>query len=365
MKYILAAFALFVAVLTSGCTVPGLNVEIPFIPDFFGGTTVNVQTADIVTIDRLDVLPSSTVRSGQSISLRAVVKNLQKPEYDAVPGIVIGLYNDCGIFDVKGEFCSGSTAPETKDGMSQCTVKMYPQSTALVEWKLTAKDVNVDTPCKIGVMAKYDYITYSTTSVTFINKAELERLVAEGKSYSETGTLSIGEGPVKPYIEVPNQPIVIDSAAGVDPKKAGGGIMNFWIENKGSGILDLQSPSSGNVNFSFDTPNAKIGIMYLQINSSAASGGKAENILAFKGSDTDLIQECVKSHLENAGTAGAPKTYSINFIGKSTPKYSCAITINDPKLVKQETTYQIMAKIWYDYKFTKETTITVQPQIKL
>jgi hypothetical protein len=364
MKKVLALAALFLVVFSSGCTVPGLNIEIPFLPDIFGGMNVKEQTSDIISIDSLSAIPSATVRSGQSIHLRAVVKNLQKPEYKAVDGVVIGLYNDCGMFKVNGDLCSGSQPPalNRESGMFECTVKMYPQSTALVEWTLVANDINVETPCKIGVMAKYDYITYSTTSVTFINKAELERIVAEGKSFSQTGTASIGEGPVKPYIEVLSQPIVIDTQAGSNVKNIGSGIMTFWIENKGSGIIELLDSSKGNVVFYTGNPPSRestyLGKIYIKLSSTATSVG--EGIMAVNSQDLKYqIQECMKEHLKNGNI------YSINFIGKSTPKYSCSITVNNAQSVKQESTYQIMAEVWYDYKFTKETTITVQPKIKL
>jgi hypothetical protein len=366
MKRILVLSALFLVLLSSGCTVPLLDIEIPFLPDIFGGVSVQEQRHDVISIESLQAIPSSTVRAGQTMRLRAVVKNLQSPEYDKTT-VTIGLYNDCGLFGldeknegVSGEFCSGTTAPRYNPatGMSECTIEMHPQSTALVEWKLTAREnLNVETPCKMGVMAKYKYRTFSTASVTFVNKAELERIISEGKSFSETGILSIGEGPVKPYIEVLNQPLVIDAEG--DVKNQGGGIMSFWIENKGGGILELSDSSTPNVDISttdcknMDQSQKKL---CLKISSEFVTA------IDTNGNQNAIIR-CIETHLKSK--ANGNDIISINFIGKATPKYSCAITAADRTRIKQELTSQITAEIGYWYKFTKELSITVEPKIKL
>jgi len=363
MKRILALSALFLVLFSSGCTVPLLDIEIPFLPDIFGGVNVQEQRHDVISIESLQAIPSSTVRAGQIMRLRAVVKNLQNPEYDKTT-VTIGLYNDCGLFEsVTGEFCSGSTPPNSDPNtkMVQCETTMYPQSTALVEWKLTARDnIDVETPCKIGIMAKYKYRTFSTASVTFVNKAELERIISEGKSFSETGTLSIGEGPVKPYIEVLSQPLVIDADTNTNVKNQGGGIMSFWIENKGGGILEILDSSNENVLISSsDCKNMdqnpkklclKVGSDFVtSINSNGAQ---------------IAIANCIQDRMKSKDNTGKEIT-SINFIGKSTPKYSCSITAADRTRIKQELTSQITAEIGYWYKFTKELSITVEPKIKL
>ncbi|MFH1237596.1 MAG: hypothetical protein V1648_04310 [Candidatus Aenigmatarchaeota archaeon] len=380
-----AIAALLLIVFSSGCTSSGLGSDIPFLSDilslFGGGMNVQEQRHDVISIERLDAIPSATVRSGQSIRLRAVAKDLQKPEYSAIDEVEIGLYNTCGMFTVQGESCSGKTNGwESSDinGYSSCTVKMYPQSTTLVEWKLTAKDINVETPCKIGVMARYYYKTYASGSVTFVNKAEVERLVNEGKSFSETGTLVVGEGPVKPYIEVLSQPLIIDASDGAknDIRAVGGGIMSFWVENKGGGIMDLKASKDGNVNVVTGTASCPdkpasnaIGPqqMCLKI-TSMQSGGAQERIDAIVKDNAGAteskkpIEDCIKKHI---ATATDSAKYSLNFIGTETPKYSCSITLANTGDLKQETTYQIKAEIGYFYKFTKELTLTVQPTVKL
>jgi hypothetical protein len=253
--------------------------------------------------------------------------------------------------------------------MVECTTTLYPQSTAVVEWKLNAKDdVNVETQCRVGILARYNYITYSTSSVTFVNKAEIERLVSEGKSFSETGIATIGEGPVKPYVEVLSQPIIIDTSEGSEDR--GSGIMSFWVENKGYGILDIleSATKGGNVVFDCNTLynipipfGGSIPIHPVLLKQVCLEIDAGDNVKALKDKQMISVQDCIKSHLETT----TPSQYSLSFIGKSTPKYSCSITVADASRIKQETTYQITAKIGYSYKFTKEIMLTVKPKIRL
>ncbi len=350
--------ALFLVIFSSGCTVPGLNIEIPFLPDIFGGMNVKEQRHDVISIESLDMIPSATVRSGQSIRLRAVVKNLQAPEYKPVEDVEIELFNDCGMFVVSRDFCETN---QPANSATTCTLRMHPQYTSVVQWKLVANEINVETPCKVGVLARYKYKTFSTASVTFINKAELERIVAEGRSFSETGTLSIGEGPVKPYIEVLGQPIVIDVSSTGTIVNQGSGIMSFWLENKGGGYIDMPDAASGNTDLgctgALTGPNNKI---CLNIKSTTmAAGPTVESIQSIDGNAWKSLKECLQKHLSISGGL-----FSVNFIGKKTPEYPCSISLKDTSRIKQELTYQIEADVGYSYKFTKEATVTVQPKIK-
>lgn len=384
MRKFLALLVVPLVLVSSGCTVPVLNIEIPFLPDIWGGTEYHVERNDVIVIEKLQTVPSSVVRAGQSIRLRAEVKNMQEPQYDKIP-VVIGLYNDCGLFGmgtsrVSGEYCSGSTPPvyNEQTGMVECMTEMYPQSTAVIEWKLTARDdINVETHCKIGILARYLYTTHSTSSVTFINRDEVDRLFSEGKSFAEKGIATLGEGPVKPYVEIPNQPIIIDASETDEP---GGGIMSFWMENNGNGILDMAEASAeeGNVVFGCDNLNVFVGIpnstgptqisppssvlkkLCIEVTPGKETGG-GEHLMANLGGQPVSIQECLQEHMRNKAGDG----YSTNFINKKTPKYSCTITVADPSRIKQEKTYQITSKVGYSYKFTKDITVTVQPKIKL
>lgn len=194
---------------------------------------------------------------------------------------------------------------------------MYPQSTAVIQFRLKARNVNVKTPCNLGVMAQYKYKTFTTSSVTFVNQQELENLRNQGTDISESGSMVVGEGPVKSYIEIPGQPILVGTGEST-------ALMTFWVENKGSGRL---------VDNKIETSDVAITSEENQITG---------------------IQGCKDKF--NTG---------IVLIGKESPKYSCKISPVNIGLVKTEKTYQISSSITYDYAFTKELKVSIEPQLNL
>jgi hypothetical protein len=320
-KLLLLAF-LIPLITVSGCVIPGTDFRIPIISDLFG-PPIEEFRHDVVVIKSLQAIPSHTIRSGQSLTLRAYVQNLQKPESDPQTDVEIELYDDCGIFKTEGIMCTGGSF----EGNIKCLIKkMYPQSTAIVDWRMTANDLKIKTPCDVGVLVRYTYTTYTTSSASFVNQEELQNLVAQGKQFSEKGMIVVGEGPVKSYIEVPNQPIMVDIVG-----NTGKGMMTFWVENKGGGELEKNT---------IEKKNIEIGCAR-----SGATGG-------------DEVTGCGKC-LEKIDEDG------LKLIGKSSPKYSCEIEPTNKGFITQEKTYQLTSKIKYSYKFTKKFKLTVEPEIEL
>jgi hypothetical protein len=319
MRRVLLLTLLIPMLMVSGCVIPGTDFRIPIISDLFG-PPIEEFRHDVVFISSLQAIPSHTIRSGQTLTLRAYVQNLQKPESDPQKDVEIELYDDCGIFDTKMSVCTGGTKTDKK-----CTItKMYPQSTAIVDWKMTAKPMKIKTPCDVGVLVKYTYTTHTTSSASFVNQEELENLIAQGKQFSEKGMIIVGEGPVKSYIEVPDQPIMIDATK--SGEEAGKGMMTFWVENKGKGELE---------------------------------GNKIikdkEHLVIDCGDQLSGCENCEKKIDENG----------LQLIGKSSPKYSCEVHLKNPQFVAQEKTYQLTSKIMYSYKFTKKIKLTIEPEIEL
>jgi hypothetical protein len=362
MKRILLLPILLALMVVSGCVIPGTDIEIPFVSDLFG-SRVEEFRHDVIVIQSLHAAPSTTLRSGQTLKLQAYVKNMQKPESEPQKNVRIILFNDCGLFDVTQTLCTGGSKGTEGEG---CVINtMYPQSTAIVEWSMQAKDVKIKTPCKIGVLAQYDYVTYTTSSVTFINQEELERLVSQGKGVTERGVIIVGEGPIKSYIEIPDQPIVVDTRKVKRGKEAGSGIMTFWVMNKGTG--HLAAPPNNNVDFESECgeleritgtggTQKKICI-HLE---SAKETGKNLIVTSYKDSEgkehnDTTIQDCIEYKVNG----------TLSLIGRSSPKYSCEIYLEDPTRIKQEKTYQITSEIKYSYKFTKEIELTIEPIISL
>ncbi len=325
MKSVLLAIPIILVVLASGCTVPGTDIEIPFLSDFFGPNVKEFEN-DMVIIKDLQAVPSATVRSGQSISVYAYVQNRQKPENNPHE-VTVQLFNDCGLYSVITT-CPTNSKDNSTDPNS-CKFDMYPQSTQTVQWKLTAKKVNVETDCELGFMVIYDYPTYTTSSVTFVNKRELENLILQGKQFNEKGTIVAGEGPIKPYIEIAGQPIAVDPDK--SGEEAGSAVATFWIENKGSGEL-----------------------------------------LENKIKTVDMHEEPMLDKLNGVvgcnptiGSEKRPKPEELKLIGKESPKFSCEISLKNPSEVRIDKTYQISARIEYTYKFVKRLKTTIKPEIEL
>ncbi len=65
MKKIFVSFAVLFVLFSSGCTVPFLNIEIPFLPDIFPGMQVEEQRHDVISIEALQAIPFSTLRSAR------------------------------------------------------------------------------------------------------------------------------------------------------------------------------------------------------------------------------------------------------------------------------------------------------------
>jgi len=306
----------------SGCVIPGTDFRIPIISDIFG-PNIEEFRHDVVFIQSLQAIPSHTIRSGQTLTLRAYVQNLQKPESDPQGNVEIELYDDCGIFTTGGSICTGGKF----EGKTKCKIdKMYPQSTAIVDWKMTANSLKIKTPCDVGVLVRYTYTTHTTSSVSFVNQQELENLIAQGKQFSEKGTMVVGEGPVKSYIEVPGQPIMIDIRDGKSGVDAGKGMMTFWVENKGRGELERNTIARNNIR----------------------------------------IEDCANGEITGCGRCKEKiDDEGLKLIGKSSPKYSCEINPTNPGWIAQEKTYQLTSEITYSYKFTKKIKLTVEPEIEL
>ncbi len=208
---------------------------------------------------------------------------------------------------------------------------MYPQSTAIVDWKMKANSMRIKTPCDVGVLVSYTYTTHTTSSVSFVNQQELENLISQGKTFSEKGTIVVGEGPVKSYIEAPDQPIMVDIRPDADVKSTGKGMMTFWVENRGRGELE------GNTIVKDD----------IEIGCAKSEATGEEEVTG--------CEKC-KEKIDEEG---------LKLIGKTSPKFSCEIEPRNPGWITQEKTYQLTSKIKYSYKFTKKIRLTIEPEIEL
>lgn len=207
----------FAVMLLSGCTIPGTDIEIPGIPDLFGPKVVQYEH-DVLVIKSLQAIPAE-VAPGQSTTIVATIQN-RGSEKMPLNGIEIDLYDYCpGLFQKLEE--------------KKPTGYIYPDQLVQVRWKLKAsEDVAVESTCPsdgMKVAVRYHYKTESIATIAFIDEAEMNRLIQEGKFGKKQSSVTVGGGPVKPYIEVRDvQPI---------PSNSGETNIIFQVKNMGHGFV--------------------------------------------------------------------------------------------------------------------------------
>ena len=337
MKQLLP-FALVLVLLSSGCTVPFLNIEIPGLPDIPGfgfGPTVVQYEHDILVIEGLQAVPAE-IDAGQTTKIIAHVKNIGDRVLDDSDGpIEIEMYDYCeGLFRISQVKCSTGTSD--LDG-SKCKIKkMLQEETVRVEWTLEqydTKPVKLRTVCPpdgIKVSVKYPYTTSSLTTVSFISEAELERTVEERAVKSTDSYIVAGQGPIKPYITVEDkQPIPVYTDART--------MLQLKIQNLGTGHLNSQDTVGGQK------------VIFISGKDIAVSGIES-------GGDLSPIRgEC-----EFATSGWDDK---VRLIGKESANYMCRIDLSklDGKVTKTATRH-VEASVKYEYIFTKSVQVVVNPK---
>lgn len=329
MKRALALPLLIPLVLAvSGCTIPGTDIELPF-PDIFGDTTVNYAN-DIIIIKSMQVTPSTTVKSGQTMTLYADIQNVQDPEKAAgerIESVSVELYDYCTTLfknDIKSSLnkeCQG-------------TFGMSPQEIKTCHWTLIPRDVNLITPCQLKLRVNYKYTTRTVTSITFIDSEELEARIRRGDAWKVSGSTSRGYGPVKAYVEVETQQPVPYGDTSKTPAS-----VSIVIKNVGQGYIK-DAELSGNL----------IHTQWLD-------------------ADGQLI---VESQTGSGPCKFQPNTEgSIDIIRKQTTPLFCKVRpVGD---INVEQTYDMMVIVGeenagishnkgYDYEFRKSIDVQIEPR---
>ena len=73
LQILLLILPVVAILLVSGCTIPGTDIEIPFLSDWFG-PAVEQDTADVVVISSLRAIPD-TVVPGQTFRIVSYIQN--------------------------------------------------------------------------------------------------------------------------------------------------------------------------------------------------------------------------------------------------------------------------------------------------
>ncbi len=219
---------LFLILLVSGCTIPGTDIDIPFLPDVFGSSAIG--TSDIIVIKQLSAYPEK-IREDQTIRLTAYIQNVGTAvgTKGDVDNVEVNLYDFCtGVFEIQETTCAGVGG----SGSTCKTGKMHPKETKEVSWLLKPKaPLKIETPCTLKISAGYEFETTVLSTINFISADELKRQMESGSYKTKTSTQIASEGPVKPSIKVLEpQPIPV-------PQGGGKTLITFEIADRGSGFV--------------------------------------------------------------------------------------------------------------------------------
>jgi hypothetical protein len=317
MKRLFLTLPLVLVFVTSGCTIPGTSINIPFLPDIFGSSQIQ-YTDDIIIIRNLQVTPAATVNEKQPLTVYADIQNIGKPGMANTKTVSIIMYDYCSnLFQTPTAQCSGGAQAEAGIG---CKIDLLPQETKTVRWQLTPNNINLATSCTLKLRAAYEHETETVTQMTFIDAQELAAKIRRGESWQRQGTSVIGEGPVKPYLSVEGQQPVSDDTQGS---------ISLKVKNVGHGFVINSKVSDGNLN----VPESQ-GLT-VKCGDQTTTGGKID----------------------------IPPNYRI-LIGAESSPLLCTVTA-DKNEIALEQTFDLSAKIKYAYEFRAETKVTIQPVIEM
>ncbi|RLJ10239.1 MAG: hypothetical protein DRP15_00655 [Candidatus Aenigmatarchaeota archaeon] len=321
MKKIAAFLLIVLTVSISGCVIPGTDVDIPFIPNVFG-PKVHQEVADVVRIKSLSAIPN-TIPSGSTTRLIAYIENLgtetiPQKDFDQ-SSVTVELYDFCeGFFTFQHMNCPGEAKEES------CKIKLLPLQVSEIDWTLKAGDAQVKTICPqdgMKVSVRYPYKTFSTTTITFINKDEMQRQIEQGRFKQTDSDISIGEGPVKVYLKVEDtQPVPVSDKEGEQTT-----VIALVVENKGKGYV---------------------------VGDSSLGTGESEVIIT----DLDLkgLQPKTDCEIQN--------NKKIKLV-QNKRKITCEFVIPDKvKKTPKESTLRLSVGIKYAYEFRKNVKVTVEPK---
>jgi len=289
--------------LVSGCAIPGtdINIEIPG----FGSNTVSYPN-EMLVITSLQAIPAE-VAPGQTVTVVATIQN-KASEKRKLSDVVIDLYDYCpGLFE--------RSDPKMPSG------DIYQDQMIQVVWKLKASDnVAVESTCPsdgMKVAVRYPQTTDSIATIAFIDEMEMNRLIQESNFGRTQSAVTVGEGPVKPFLEVRDvQPI---------PSNSGTTNIIFRIENKGQGFVQRVEGDEMNPTVTWDSVSS---------------------------SDSQM-----KKDLEACRKEQENKFVLIR--GRSA-EIPCNVTV--PVKDKPEYTETITTSISYEYEFRKSVIVKVKPK---
>ncbi len=227
---------LILVLLVSGCA--GLPFDIPFFTP--SGPDVKEKPPDVITINNLIVLPSTSVRVEDQFSV--YFELLNEDEFIDIEDVGYNLY-DTGLCTPSG----GEPFISSTFTRNSSWATFSPQETRLVEWSFdspSSEDIaNIKTTCPIKFKFDFDYTAASEIDILVIETEHLQELQRAGKPPTFTPTVSVGRGPIKIYF---------DFGASL-PAKTGMPIPVYLVvHDKGTGLLRKINPGELRITFPSD-----------------------------------------------------------------------------------------------------------------
>jgi len=362
--------ALVLVALSSGCTIPGLGLEIPGLPDIpgLGGPTVVQYEHDIIIIKSLEAVPNE-IDSGQTAKILAYIENRGDK---TVNGVEVDLYDYCkGLFTPKVITCPGQATLDVQD-QTKCVIdRMLPGEIVPVIWTVCqnrADPVKVRTVCPsdgMKMLVRYPYSTTSLTTISLISLEEMQRELIERTYASEESYIAVGQGPIKPYLTVEDkQPVpVFDILPGSSSTNENvlnaRTVLKLQMKNMGSGQLDTK------------VTDPKTGKTVIAISGSSVvvrGIGSTEDLRPVTPSSKQDEEDvtCIFAE-DGSGSTGGKADWDdeiIRFVGKETSPYYCKVQLSHLKPIVGKTTSRIVrVDVDYSYVLTKNVMLTIDPKI--
>ena len=340
MKKAIPLLLLILPLLTSGCSIPGLD-------SFFGGPQVKEYEHDVLIIKDLQAIPSE-VAPGQQFRIISYIQNIGKDtipqselEYLKGKEITIELYDYCeGLFNVVRVNCPGGEHKEG-EGASFCKInKILPGQVVEVDWVLKPNDdIKLETRCPtdgMKVLVRYPYRTTSLTTITIMDENEMQRQIEDGTFRWKESYIVAGRGPIKPFLYVEDQQPISQSS--------GSTVLALQVENKGTGFLVYETVAGEDTKYENLIPSERISIQL------------PEHL------DPENEESC---NFVKTGDGYSVKDDGIKLIYDKSPKLLCEVNIPDKSQqnIAKEATLHATVDIEYEYEFRDKVNIVVQPKI--
>lgn len=282
-----------------------------------GSTQVKELPPDVLSIQNITVLPSTSVRERDQFSVFFDLMNqdeLNETLYS---------YNiyDTGLCDwTGGDSRSGSDS-------------LFPQEIRQIEWNFNAPSsqeiANLRVTCPIRFRFDFDYQAKSQIDVLVMNSERLRELQRAGKSTTFSPTLNVGRGPIKIYFDFGTTlPVRNNSELTVYVR----------VEDKGTGMLENIESDSFTIRF----PK---GFNVIEGNGATCPSFNCE---------LDIL-----SAIEGEGWK-CTNYQNISIISKKTLDIRCS-GITTPSVV-DEKTYFISATLDYGYYVAGQVDVEVKPE---